>query len=237
MIKNKGFLCFSPPVMLATMAVEVAMFLYVTYRYRLNHVTRIISAILILLALFQLAEFNVCSGRQAELFMHIGFVAITLLPALGLHLIYKIAKKKNFIIITSGYVIAFVFSLALGLQKTSFLSHVCGGNYSIFLLADKVGGLYFIYYYAFLFFGIGISLYYSHTSDQKIRRALLLQVFGYLSFLLPTGIVNTIHPSTINGIPSIMCGFAVTYAVILVFGITPAVTSKSKKNIHRKTAA
>ena len=63
-------------------------------------------------------------------------------------------------------------------------------------------------------------------AKEKIRQALILQIIGFLSFLLPTGIVNTINPKTIEGLPSIMCGFAVIYAFILVFGIVPLTITK-----------
>ena len=66
----------------------------------------------------------------------------------------------------------------------------------------------------------------SRKATEKIRQALILQVVGFLSFLLPTGIVNTINPKTIEGLPSIMCGFAVIYAFILVFGIVPLTITK-----------
>jgi Na+-driven multidrug efflux pump len=84
------------------------------------------------------------------------------------------------------------------------------------------------YYYFWLFVGIGMALYFSLHGLQRIREALILQVFGYLTFILPTAIVNTLNPKTISGIPSIMCGFAVLYALILVFGIVPrTLTPKS----------
>ena len=225
------FFCFSPPIMLATMILETTMFIYTVVRYKLNPTTRIIAAILILLAAFQLSEFNVCGNHQAAAFMHIGFVAITLLPALGLHLIYRIAKKKNLPLIITTYAASIIFALALGLQNSAFLARVCGGNYSIFTLAHRVGGLYFAYYYLLLIGGILLSLYFAHSSSKKIRKALLFQVFGYLTFLLPTGIVNSINPKTINAIPSIMCGFAVIYAVILVTVILPTVALKNKNSL------
>jgi len=96
---------------------------------------------------------------------------------------------------------------------------MCTGNYAVFSLAGRLGGVYFVYYYIWLIIGIGLSLIYSTVSTRKVQRLLVLQVCGYLSFLLPTGIVNTINPQTIAGIPSVMCGFAVIYAFILVFSI------------------
>lgn len=231
MKRNNTLYCFSPPVMLLTMAIEVTMFFYVIYRYKLDSITRIIAGILILLAIFQLAEFNVCGGYRSELFMHIGFVAITLLPALGLHLIYKIAKKNNKWVLSISYLASLLFAIALGFQNTAFLSRVCGGNYSIFTLANKVGGYYFTYYYLLLIIGIGLCLYFARSASKTIKKALYLQAFGYLSFLLPTGIVNTINPKTINGIPSIMCGFAVIYALILVFAIAPIISTKTERKL------
>jgi hypothetical protein len=216
--------------MIVTMIVEIVMFLYVLYRYKLNTVTRLVAAILLLLAAFQLSEFNVCGGSAPEIFMRIGFVAITILPALGLHLISKIAKKRLLPLLIIADTLCAGFVLLFGIRGSVFLEHICGGNYAIFTLANKAGGLFFTYYYALLIIGIILSLYYAHTSNRRIRKALLLQTFGYLSFLLPTGIVNTINPGTLDGIPSIMCGFAVIYAVVLVFGIMPTISHK--KDVH-----
>jgi hypothetical protein len=52
-------------------------------------------------------------------------------------------------------------------------------------------------------------------------RALKSLAVGYLAFILPVTIVNIIDPSTISGIPSIMCGFAVILAVILAGEVLP----------------
>lgn len=60
--KKLKLYCFSPPVMLATLAIELVLALYTFWRYKLNAVTRIVMALLICLALFQWAEYNVCEG-------------------------------------------------------------------------------------------------------------------------------------------------------------------------------
>lgn len=44
---------------------------------------------------------------------------------------------------------------------------------------------------------------------------------GYVLFMAPTTFVNIIDPSTIIGIPSIMCGFAVLMAVALAGKVLP----------------
>jgi hypothetical protein len=52
---------------------------------------------------------------------------------------------------------------------------------------------------------------------------LLAMVVGYLVFLVPTALANTVAPETRRGIPSIMCGFAVLFALILAVYITPRI--------------
>ena len=47
--------------------------------------------------------------------------------------------------------------------------------------------------------------------------------------MLPTTIVNVVDPSTIEGIPSIMCGFAVILAIILLGFVAP-LTLEAKKS-------
>jgi membrane protein YdbS with pleckstrin-like domain len=56
-------------------------------------------------------------------------------------------------------------------------------------------------------------------------------IIGYLVFLVPTTVANTVKPSTRRGIPSIMCGFAVLFALILTLYILP----RAARQKHRLT--
>jgi hypothetical protein len=219
--------------MIATLVIEVSLAVYTLFRYKLSATTRLVVALLLFLALFQLSEFNVCEGYgfSALVWSRIGYAAITMLPPLGLHLVLKLAGKArrwNWLLflnylLASGFIVTFVFN------SNAFLNHVCAGNYVIFRLAAGYGGLYFLYYYGFLLLGLALSLWFSIMASRRIRQALILQAFGYLSFLFPTAIVNTLNPQTISGIPSIMCGFAVVYAIILACGVGPIAGRKKAK--------
>src|SRR5580658_8582786 len=94
------FYCFSPPVMLATIAVELILLFYSLWRYKLTPLVRIVILILLFLALFQYSEYNVCGGDgiNAATWSRIGFAAITLLPALAIHLIQVIAGHRKQVI-------------------------------------------------------------------------------------------------------------------------------------------
>ncbi len=224
MVKRSAttFYCFSPPVMVATCIIEVALFIYTVSRYKLTVITRLTALTLLLLALFQLCEFHVCrSGWVTGTWSRIGFMAITLLPPIGIQIIRTIAGRGWRILSWGAYTSGIVFAALFGFSRSAFDGHICAGNYAIFQLAPHLGGLYFGYYYTWLFVGIGLCLYFSIKARSLIREALILQAVGFLVFVLPTGIVNDLNPKTISGIPSIMCGFAVLYALILVFAIVP----------------
>lgn len=222
------FYCFSPPVMAATFVIETSLMVYTLVRYKMSTLTRLAAATLALLALFQLSEFSVCGATHwsAEVWSRVGYIAITMLPPLGIHLIRVISGRVPGWLVGLAYATGLGFAAIFGLHPSAFQSHVCAGNYAIFQLANGVGGVYFAYYYGWLLAGIGLSLWASISARTKVRQALIYQVFGYLSFLLPTGIVNAVNPQTISGIPSVMCGFAVVYAIVLSFGIVPLTLKK-----------
>lgn len=206
--------------MIATFAIELSLFAYTLVRYKLSSKTRVIGVLLFLLATFQLSEYFVCrSSTSAGAWARVGYMAITLLPALAIHLISIISGRKIKWLVVASYVSSIFFALLFGLSQTTFSGHFCAGNYAIFQLTEQVGGAYFIYYYSWLFIGMALCLYLGNSATNDKRKALMLQLLGYLTFLLPTMIANTMKPETIAGIPSVMCGFAIIYAFILVFGI------------------
>lgn len=235
MINNKGgrlrLNCFSPPVMLATFFIETALLLYTLFRYKLNTLSRLVVALLFFLALFQLAEYNVCGGLGADAatWSRIGFVAITILPAIGIHMLYTIAKKPWSNVTGAAYGMAAAWILIFAFSERAFSGHVCAGNYVIFQIKPGLGGLYFFYYYLWLFIGGYLCVKFAELMKQENRESLILLALGYATLLIPTTMANMLKPETLQGLPSIMCGFAIILAVIVTFGILPRSGSMKKK--------
>lgn|SRR3989344_8911659 len=229
--RTNTFYCFSPPAMLATFIIEIVLLIITIVRYKSSLVRNITIALLAFLAIFQLAEYNICGrfGFDAAAWSSIGFIAITVLPPLAIHLIQTISKRGHSLVYWMAYATAVPW-LVFFVRSQTFSGHVCAGNYAIFQLANNYGGWYFIYYYFWLFLGLGMALYFAFYSKKRIQEALILQAVGYLVFLLPTAVTNTVQPSTISALPSIMCGFAVFYALILVFGILPRLVDKNQQS-------
>ncbi|MEO5691145.1 MAG: histidine kinase N-terminal 7TM domain-containing protein [Candidatus Saccharimonadales bacterium] len=231
--KNETFFCFSPLVMMSTFIIEIALALYVLWKYRKTVIGRISFILLVCLALFQLAEWMVCEGAlglDQITWSRIGFVAIGLLPALGLHLVHIISGHRNSIVPTLGYLATVAFSVYFLVATHGITGAVCGGNYVIFHVAPEAIRAFTFYYYSMLAIGTGFALYWTASQPNRhIKRALRWFVAGYAVFMVPTAIVNTIDPSTIAAIPSIMCGFAIIFAFMLVFKILPAYTKSNPK--------
>jgi len=219
--------------MVATFVIEVTLAVYVLWRYKLNPVTRLVALLLICLGTFQAAEFMVCRGMpgHALAWARVGYVAITLLPPLGLHLATVLAGVRQRVLIMSAYGAAAAFIVFFGFIGGALNGDACLGNYVIFNVAPGSGFLFGLYYYVWLAIG-GVASWRMARDHPAARPALYSLVAGYLAFIIPTATVNFLSHDTLQGIPSIMCGFAVLLALVLAFRVLPAYTrthSKGKK--------
>jgi len=221
--------CFSPPVMLATIIIELGLLIYSLIRYKFTLVTKLVAFTLLSLAMFQVAEFRTCGkvlGEAGLLWSRMGYVFITLLPPLGLHLVSAIAKKKPTLLHWGADASAAILVTIFGLLPSSLYLAVCGGNYVIFKIHEGLGTVYGFYYIGFLLAGLALAASYMKKAKKDQYQALTWMMLGYLMFLIPTGIVNMLDPKTIYGVPSIMCGFAVLYALTLAFAVLPRVVKR-----------
>lgn len=215
--------------MLATLLIETFLAAYTIWRYKLNEISRLVVVMFIGLATFQLAEYHVCTASGDPVpWSRLGFVAITMLPAVGVHLMHVLAGKTSRQIVYATYTAMAAF-IGFFLVSPVFTGHQCTGNYVIFQFNNWVTGIYSGYYYGLLALGIGLGWRWSNELARKGKKALhQLQavrglVAGYLIFLVPVAVANTLRPQTRDGIPSIMCGFAVLLAFVLVGYILPRV--------------
>jgi hypothetical protein len=208
--------------MLVTFIVEVALAAYTLWRYKLTQTSRLVFLILLSLASFQLAEYMVCGGLG---WSHIewarfGYVAITLLPALGIHALVTIANKKMPWLVASVYLTCAAFVTFYLVGAGAVNGQACYPNYAVFYTNTNVSQWYTAYYYGWLMIGTYLAWHWGMEKPSK-RTPLHAMMAGYLVFLVPTTAFNIIDPTTIKGIPSIMCGFAIMLAVIMVLKVLP----------------
>lgn len=209
--------------MLATFTIEIIFALYILWRYKFTPITRLIVALLGFLALFQGTEFLLCGGLALEggTWSRIGYASITMLPPLGIHLAYLLAKKKPGIIVAASYITCAAFIAYFAFATQAISGHTCYANYVTFDTADGSTIPYTLYYYGWLFIGTFLTFKWAPTLDKHRKSALYSLMAGYLALLIPTTTVTILWNETMAGIPSIMCGFAVILAGLLTLRVAP----------------
>jgi hypothetical protein len=228
--KSTTLYCFSPPVMIATMLIELSLAVFAFIKFKKSPIKILAIITLILLAAFQAAEFMVCqayAGINGEIVSRIGFIAITFLPPLGIHIANTIAgRRRNWSTVTS-YVLAAGFVGYFLLAPNTFNDYICSGNYVIFHLNSSASLAYEIYYLSLLLGILALATYLAIIQKSKSKRSALAWLnIGALSFLVPTAIAYWFVDGAANAIPSIMCGFAILYAIILTTRVVPLATAK-----------
>lgn len=205
--------------------IEIAFAIYTIGKYKLTPVTRPAVAILICLAIFQFAEYNVCETLwklDGIMWARIGFVAITLLPPLGLQLAMRLSGRENRLLMNGSYIGALMFGSIFLFVGQGIQSQACAGNYVLFSIASWAFVPYCLYYYGLSILGAGYAwVAGQNTKRSNQKKALYGFAVGYLGFLLPTTTANILIPETRAAIPSVMCGFAVILAIVLATFVIP----------------
>jgi len=212
--------------MLFTFVFEVVVALYIMATTKIKASASLLILILVFLAIFQLAEYQICAVDNSMAWMRVGYMAITMLPPLGIHLISLVTKRTW--LIYAGYIIAAAFITSFLFITSSIHNASCGGNYLIVNTGNTVASVYFpLYYYLLLMVSVLEIMYYQYIrhgqhKDKHIEDSFLWWLLGgYAAFLVPTGAVYLMAPSARNGTPSIMCGFAVLLAAIIAIKVYP----------------
>lgn len=218
--------CFSPPVMLFTFILETIFALYTLIFIKLKPSTVIIAAIFICLAFFQFCEYQICTVSSNLTLMHLGYIAITLLPALGVHLVTLVTKHR-----TPKYFVYLFAAIFVGvfLFQTQSVSYVaCGGNYVLLKNSGALASTYFPFYYSLSLIVAMVEIFYftinkEKGADYNTQRKLLYWLLGgSAAFIIPTAVIYIFSSAARDsGIPSIMCGFGIILAVILTFFVLP----------------
>lgn len=232
------FYCFSPPVMLMTCIIEVSLAFYILLTYSMRQLShRLVVFILILLAGFQGIEYVLCAQQDQEsitFLAHLGYTCITLLPVLGLHLTSALVKRKTPIYVYIGYSVAVMWMIYFMALSGSVIQGQCGANYALLRMPQRISQLYAMYYIGLLIVGIWEAYTVSRRHlYQRFWKPLLLLILGYICILFPTASAVMIEPQTLHAIPSVMCGFALTLAVILACGVVPTSDELFEKHMRK----
>ena len=221
-----AIMCYNPTVSLTTAIIEWTLAIVLPFKYPKTRTRFFTSVFMIFLGLYQFTEFMFCKTNQADLWMRLGFMAYTLLPAIGLHTTLHYFKIK--INLFWIYIIPIAYIIGAGLATNFVVESKC---HDIFVTARNIFssvnspleaakfGFYTAYYFSFILIAclIGIRAYLKETNRQKQRIYLIFPMAVFL-MSFPTFTLIIMLPALNIQFPSILCHFALLLALTVFVG-------------------
>jgi hypothetical protein len=176
--------------------------------------------ILLLLAGYQITEVIACSNPARTSAARIGFLDILWLPASGVLLVLLLSSlRRATVILAACAYFAVAAALAVGiLLEPDFVNvSVCKGVFARYAAVRPLYTLFGAYYQ----FGIASMLIWAAAAmtgqeDWGRRKHTADVLIGTLCFVLPSMWVEISVPPASGAMPSIMCHFALIFALFLV---------------------
>lgn len=181
-----------------------------------------------LLGSFQLAEYMMCTGGNPQMWSKFGTAVISLLPVAGLHMVTLLTRPTRWTGV--GYLLGGLIMGAIIFLEVPILPQ-CTGKFVILRFEDWFSILFNLYYAMFIFIALEmiVRTWMLHKGNKQ---ELFWAMAAYMVFIIPTALVYIFISISREAMPSIMCGFAVLGALVLVFKEMPVfykVSAKKKK--------
>jgi hypothetical protein len=214
-------MCFTPAVSLTTAIIEWVLATVLLVFFKRTSLRGYFAWIIYVLGFYQFTEFMLCTSDSAFLWAKLGFITYTFLPALVLQSVLRIARKnaKLFWI----YIIPFGFSLVALLNSEFISSAKCTSVFvqvrlalidNAGLLQTVVSWIYLLYYFGFMAIALALIIKdYAHQKNKIKKRIRFVAFIGIFMMLVPTFVLMVVLPRLDAGFPSILCGFALFFAI------------------------
>lgn len=223
-------MCFSPNVTLATFILEWVFALWAWLKFRMSLFGRLSITLLFLLGLYQLSEFAVCRGGNPLDWSRLGFAVVAFLPAIGMHLISILdlhhpgnthVERVTTILVPLGYILASIWALVFLLEPGAIRSAICLPRFIQYGHGLRFWHWFSVYYATMLVWALVALAAIYERAINPLRSVSGWLAVGYLSFIVPTYLVIFIIPTMYPGFPSVLCGFAIFFAIIIVKKVLP----------------
>ncbi len=220
-------MCFTPTISISIAIIEFALASILLLFFPKSDFRNFFAFFIYLLGFYQFTEFMLCSGN-ALFWATMGFITYTFLPAIALHAVLKIFKRKFNIIWV--YVVPVIASI-LAISIPGFIIKASCERYFIsidtifinsspsFLLLGALA-IYTIYYFGFLVLTYSIILKDYLKQKNKIKREIeLVEMVGILLMTVPTLVLLILFPVFGIMFPSVLCAFAIFVAISAFIGV------------------
>lgn len=217
---------YSPILGVATASFEIIAGIWVLTRRGRKHVLWTTAALLFLLAGYQVFESIICwsSGPALNYLSRFAFLDITWLPPLSLLLISHITgpaspeSRKVRRLANAALVLAALMSVWIVIDYRFITGTICEFMVAKYSYIEPYFHFYGAYYELTQLSTIFIPIWLMMRSDSVPDRRQLGHVMaGSLLFIIPSLFLGAVLPEKFNfALPSLMCHFAVFYALFLI---------------------
>jgi len=212
---------YSPALAIATAIFEVVVAVWAVRGPGRRDVIRTTSAILLLLAAYQLVEVLVCAQLPTYGFTpRLAFIVVTWLPPLGLLLIAQLSRSLARLNYAAAYAMlaaALGIVVWIGVDARFVSDSVCTVVYAKYANPLPRFLVYAWFYWIGLFGMVALSTLDLVTTRPQRNRPLEALLSGSLGFIVPAVICTHFVAPAQGALPSIMCHFALILAASLVF--------------------
>ena len=234
-------MCFTPAISILIATIEFALASILLLFFPKSKFRDFFAAFIYLLGFYQFTEFMLCSGNA--LFWAIaGFVTYSFLPAIALHAVLKIFRKKFNVIWV--YVIPLIASV-LAITIPGFIIRASCEKYFISidtiitsnpsLLLLVAFAVYIAYYFGFLALTYFIILKDYIKQKNEIKREIeLVEMVGILLMIIPTLVLLILFPVFGIMFPSVLCASAIFVAISAFIGVYLKGKLKKKSKSKKK---
>jgi hypothetical protein len=215
--------CFTPIVSFSTFVIEFIIATAILVFFRRSIFKIYLVTLIYLLGFYQLTEFMLCTFGNPDLWVKLGFITYTILPALGLDFVTRITNWKHKSMLV--YIPAIVFSLIAIFAKNFVIQSGCS---TFFVIAKTMmlgiskpiqTASYWAYYVGFIIiicFILG-SKFRKEKNPMKKKIYWLIFLASFFT-LVPALVLFIILPSIGIMLVSIYCEFAVLITIVAIIG-------------------
>lgn len=230
-------MCFTPIVSLSIAIIEFVLATVLLLFFRKTSLRNFFAVLIYVLGFYQFTEFMLCTTNYADLWAKMGFIAYTFLPAIGLHAMLKIFKRKFKLFWI--YIIPVLASLTAVISPNFILDAKCATFFIevSFIFGKKFGSLgntlywiYILYYFGFILASLLTVIKDFFHQKNKIKKLIDEDIaIGVILMTVPTFILVVLLRFFEKSFPSVLCGFAVFVAISAFIAVYLESKTKSKK--------
>lgn len=235
-------MCFTPLISISIVVIEFILASALLLFFPKSKFRDFFAIFIYVLGFYQFTEFMLCSGN-AFFWAIAGFVTYSFLPAIALHAILKIFKKKFNVIWI--YIIPIIASI-LAISIPGFIVRASCERYFVSIetimtltpsfLPLVAFTIYVAYYFGFLFLTCLIILKDYLKQKNKIKKEIeLVEIIGILLMIIPTLVLIILFPVFGLMFPSVLCGFAIFVAISAFIGVYLKGKLKKKSKRRRRS--